>query len=327
MINALDFINSDDIRNYWKEIGYQPTPRQTAWLIWQSDRHSLNEKHQAFKQLIEETGEESDPDLPVFLSNYMSLENEMVELFYSDSVILYCCRQCWEPMYYENTDACFYTSLRAVIDHIKELSSHGDCLRSQVTGYLADKSEDNAQTVSLFFNPDTTIHSIDWLKTRNTIISGKSQIKWAFGKMWFNFPVPFRRGEVICQKGYDWTGSHRMIGQPEVVKETRYDYCNNHPEFAGKGYGDMSVYSYYVEENGQLELESHSGLMNCEYYRQPLTGAQRQLAVMSSFLKGEINEHLLILAIQKIREEDDSLNFGLYDYDEEILIKFGILEN
>ena len=107
----------------------------------------------------------------------------------------------------------------------------------------------------------------------------------------------------------------------------RYDYCNNHPDFIGKGYGDISVYSYYVDETGHLELESHSGLMNCEYYRQPLTGSQRQLAVMSSFLKGEINEHLLVLAMQKLGTEEDFFSSALYDYDEEILIKLGILEN
>ena len=324
MINALDFINSADIRNYWKEIGYQPPPQQIAWLIWQSDSHDLNAKHQAWKHLYFENLTEDCNSTLQFLEQYMYLENEMVELVCSDSVILYCCRQCREPLFYENTDSCFFTSLRAVKNHIRELASKGDCLRFQVTGYLADKSDDNAQTVSLFFNPDASIQSVDWLKTRNELVNRYNGIECTFSNMWFNFPVPFKKGDIICQKGFDWTGSH-TLGFPEVVKQTRYDYCNNHHEYSGKGYGDIGIYSYFISDTGQLELESHSGLMNCEYYRKPLTGADRQLSVMSGFLKGEINEHLLVLALQKIDSEERSLNSSQYDYDEDILNKFGII--
>ena len=87
-VNCMDiteFINSKDIRNYHREINYKYSPLQAAWLIYQSARNTITEKHLAWKELID-----SMPDclmqdkgylcevmhLHDFLKRYMEVQNK-----------------------------------------------------------------------------------------------------------------------------------------------------------------------------------------------------------------------------------------------------------
>ena len=54
-MSIYDFINSPDIREHWEQIGYKPSPLEMAWLIWQSNNHTLLQKHSAFWTLIDNT--------------------------------------------------------------------------------------------------------------------------------------------------------------------------------------------------------------------------------------------------------------------------------
>ena len=52
ILNPYDYINSSAIRHYWEETGYTPSVVQTAWLIWQSDHHTLAEKYDAWAEIL-----------------------------------------------------------------------------------------------------------------------------------------------------------------------------------------------------------------------------------------------------------------------------------
>ena len=58
-MNALQFVNSKDIRAHLEKIGYKFSPTETAWLIYHSRNHTLAEKHAAWRKLAEEY-----PDAP-----------------------------------------------------------------------------------------------------------------------------------------------------------------------------------------------------------------------------------------------------------------------
>ena len=99
MIDITTFLNSKDIAEHWKKIGFLCTPVQAAYIIWQSHEKSLQEKHEAWKELMETT-----PDCPfaegrrkehlkhnipealtdslhAFLKAYMALEDKTLERF------------------------------------------------------------------------------------------------------------------------------------------------------------------------------------------------------------------------------------------------------
>jgi len=50
---ALEYINSSAIREHLKKLEYRLTPVQCAFLVWQSKRHTLKQKHAAWNDMIE----------------------------------------------------------------------------------------------------------------------------------------------------------------------------------------------------------------------------------------------------------------------------------
>ena len=90
-MKTIDFVNSKDIREYWEKIGYEPSVLESAWLIWQSKNHTVAEKHEAFREIIDTTedcdipaGEYAAPQPPLheFLKRYISVEDNLISSFY-----------------------------------------------------------------------------------------------------------------------------------------------------------------------------------------------------------------------------------------------------
>ena len=52
-MNIYNFINSRDIAKYLKEINYQFSTLECAWLVWQSRKHTLEQKHTAWQKIID----------------------------------------------------------------------------------------------------------------------------------------------------------------------------------------------------------------------------------------------------------------------------------
>ena len=45
-MDIFEFVNSNDIRKYWQEIGYKPSAIEAAWLIGQSKNHTVEKSIQ-----------------------------------------------------------------------------------------------------------------------------------------------------------------------------------------------------------------------------------------------------------------------------------------
>ena len=59
-MSSFDFINSPDIREHWQKIGFVPNALETAWLIWQSNKLTVAQKHSAWEEIISNM-----PDYPI----------------------------------------------------------------------------------------------------------------------------------------------------------------------------------------------------------------------------------------------------------------------
>lgn len=51
-MDAYEYINSKDIRTYLAKQSYAFTPVQYTFLVWQSKRHMLEQKHKAWNDII-----------------------------------------------------------------------------------------------------------------------------------------------------------------------------------------------------------------------------------------------------------------------------------
>lgn len=81
-MNFLKFVNSKDIRGHLEKIGYECTPLEAAWLVYQNRTATLEERHAAWQEIIDtmpdcsvETRDSQCSSLHAFLRDYISMEH------------------------------------------------------------------------------------------------------------------------------------------------------------------------------------------------------------------------------------------------------------
>lgn len=87
----------------------------------------------------------------------------------------------------------------------------------------------------------------------------------------------------------------------------------------------MNVWGYFVNSDGNVYAEVGDRLMEYEYYRGPLDGCRRQQLALSAFLKGEIDEALLLNACASIRADEAAKAPPMGTYTEEQLRRAGVI--
>ena len=105
---AYEFINSKDIREHLRKLDYPLTPVQCAFLVRQSKRHTLKEKHEAWEDIIA-----TMPDCPVerrinckgwdslhdMLRRYIAFERKCLSLFEREDSNAFYDYECFRPSY------------------------------------------------------------------------------------------------------------------------------------------------------------------------------------------------------------------------------------
>lgn len=289
MINALDYINSRDIRKYWEEIDYKASPWETAWLIWQSKKHTLKEKLNAWEIVAKEHYKAPSPfsnswskfctkriTLGYFLQTYINLENDLLEQFYFKG------NACFSVSYIRYLHDEWASEPDRVFPSIEAVYKFLDCFctndgdyseedfKARITKHELGMARDEAPHITLTVNAKKEILSIDSVSDR-LIGAGYMELekrynlcfRSAFEDMWFNFPVPFRWGDTICNKY--WNRKLKLCTGPMIMLDCTYNYCKEHPEYKGRDTTDMNVMGYFQNENG-LYYEVADGLMDYEYY-------------------------------------------------------------
>ena len=92
-MNILRFVNSKDIREHLRNIGYEFNSLEAAWLIYQCHDATIDEKHKAWNELIEKMPDCTvterlntvpQDSLHAFLRQYMELEDKYLNEFYDE---------------------------------------------------------------------------------------------------------------------------------------------------------------------------------------------------------------------------------------------------
>jgi len=264
-MNIFDFINSRDIARYLKEIEYQFSALECAWLVWQSHKHSLKQKHEAWQELVhttpdcsvaKRTGHNAVHSLHTYLLNYMELQNREVKRFFT-----------LEPqMFYNGTaygmngsawDPSTHLSVEACIEHYRQnyrdwcdINSQGN---EQVLGFTIDKFQIGETTAlaSLSVNSSNEVLSI---YTRD--------MDDLFESLWFEFRTPFENGDIVVQatNGYRWLYPGTLMNQFVLDKLCTDDKERVQYLKANGGYKDMLAYGHglcdkYNEMYSYMDLE------------------------------------------------------------------------
>lgn len=333
MIDITSFLNSKDIADYWRRIGFICTPLQSAYIIWQNYTKTLEEKHAAWREIVETMpdcivaeghrkthmgiSDALAESLHAFLRAFMQLQNQLIERFYRKGDhavyryrVLYDGDKDWhdEDRIYDRAEECFENEN---VD--KELCS--SIVYLQITKQWIGENK----SIILSVKTDRTIMKIyaEGLKEEDYALLT------AFDWMWFDFPTPFKKGDIVASQYtpffyslYEkepfvllnlcsW-GSKELKLNGYSDKDGRYAHADRqlryHRENADGS--DMTAYGYFQWEDGRLYYECMHHYLDLEYYREEPQGIRRILKAFSSFEKDEIDSDLLAIAYHTIMENE-----------------------
>lgn len=322
-MDICSFINSKSIREYLHEIKYDFNAKEAAWLINQCNLISIEEKHEAWKQLMQEIpdfklGERFDflPDNSLYelLRRNIKYQNEQLELFNKgDKGAVYQYRfYCpGDSEWTENYDG-VYASIEECWDKVEEDMDLGIEVIDIRKKYISTNG-----TITVRFTPSRVAMNINSYKDEGD----DESLKANFDEMWFDFPVPFKKGDILVpvhtpgpNNLWSETGPFVMDSITPWEKE-----LNERMQYVARGdSSDMLAWGYFQDPDGRIYRECRSNYMNLEYYEGSFCGPRRLLIALSNFMKNEISVEMLLSAYRKtIMDEinDDVMLHSWYSMD------------
>lgn len=329
------FVESKDIRDYLEKINYKFTTPEAAYLIWASRSAFQDEKFEAFEFLInswpncsmeDRVNAEAIPDFHAFLRKYIDLKKKQVRVFKEPAGEVYqyvlSGRDENAGMFpkYSGPFISFSGCMDAAFCDIKE--NYSDCDKITVRKYKINRIY-GVHSGELFMDRNGRIRDI----VLPDQPYGDVEIDDAFKGMWFDFPTPFKSGDILRDvddkdEDHPFVLNYINTWKTEKMKEVRLpDFDQNADERAEKykkdgdlslmcasGYSmgeDVRTHSTFLEEVSFIDGRNY---LRQEYCRKPLQGKNQALIPISKFLKKEINLGKMVngyeMYLNKIRKEE-----------------------
>jgi len=321
MMDILEFINSNAVRNHLREINYEFSPVESAFVVWQSKTHTMKQKHDAFQYIIDNMQDcpiEEKPwsavelnwtiehnTLHKMLKRFMEVETEIVDAVKKDETnALYSVRAVYKDFDYEEDERLF-TTYDKCLTAARNLE---DCEAYPFYYYEITKrwiDEKKARYISMKVSMDGEILGVD---SENCNFIKDFMILGAFEDMWFQFPVPFKKGDIVYTEKKGYVGYSPYGTEPFVLDGVCYDMWTEKQIESKKERGDltdMTAYGYFQNENGEVFYECMHDYFSLDYYPEKLEGEHRILTTLSYYFKGKISVDLLINAYHMILDEEN----------------------
>lgn len=309
-MEILRFVNSKDIREHLRNIGYEFHSLEAAWLIYQCRDATIEEKHKAWNELIEtmpdcpiekRTNTVTQDSLHAFLRQYMELEDKYInefcdekhaDTFEDDKPFVYKVKYIYSDGSEYDWDTVF-SSLDALHETI--MKPEEDVISIQCDKMRIDRIN-SRQTA--YLTP-----SFDFLRMDPGRIDSdkESDLFWGvFDGLWFEFPTPFQKGDIV----WDPNKPEGVCAGPFVttgvcLEGIENDKTKENLRKNGDS-SDMCAGGFFLNEDGSIYGECMSNYMDLEFYDKELTGPKRTLIALSNFLKGEIDPALFACAYHQI---------------------------
>lgn len=224
-MNFYKFINSKDIRTHLENIGYEFGPLEAAFIVWQSKTATIEEKHAAWREIINTMPDTDIPyekwqapreSLHAFLRDYMALEDRLLaEFFDLGNLAFY---NYYSPEHY-------YTDI--FVDNRGIYYDLDACLTDALDGYdvplvfLYRLDLTNGNRLRVAFNRKRQAVKITpefSLRMTDERVFRESFLELSFIKPFpFSVPLPFQTGDILCE--YDFFGDY------SVYRGTGYADC------------------------------------------------------------------------------------------------------
>lgn len=322
-----EYLNSKDIKEYVRKIGYKFSPEEALYVIHRSRKATLAEKREAFKELLSQY-----PDYRLRERRFNSFKNHTLKSFLQalfqrqDALIAECKHNGDNAVYFMHT----YDSREGWNRDINKLfSTFDECFSAAKEDEYAEKVEIVKQylaynrTISLTVLPDGTILDIETSERDDEVMD-------AFDMMYVEIPTPFRFGDIVTSvREKVWDSTHSEPYEDVVVitdivnwdrdtasgcdlRETWGSLDNyfayeklrkRHLESGDET--DMTYAGYYVTEGGIIcDHSVEDTYLDLEYYSGELSGRGRILRAISLYFQKMLNLETLLAAIKTIEAEE-----------------------
>lgn len=297
-MNIYEFVNSRDIREYWKKIGFVPNALESAWLVWQSKNHTTREKHAAWQWLIdnmpdcEMRGKWIDTpqkSLHIFLKKYMEIENAIITNFFApEPGAVYTYRALWKSDLEKHDDGTEWhksDSIFATFDEAYADATKGNELAPLFLEFEKKHLGAHGRSICVRMTPDRQPVFLD----EEFVLESKEESDLyynVFFYLHFDFPTPFSKGDIIC---------------PAKVK-----YKNPRAWDATFAIGEKDkngTPTGYMAEDEYIYFERIYSYMDFELFEGEPRRDRRMLLPISKYLRGEIDLALLLGACRMITLE------------------------
>ncbi len=315
IMNALDFINSTDIKDYLKKIDYKCNQLEASWLVYQSSVRTLEEKMAAWNWIIENMDDCEVPErincsyrksLHESLKHYMDMLNGKIGRFYEEGTnVAYSYKYLWNgdsewtdgEHLYSSPDICW-----ACIEEDFDEDEISNVIEVRITREVIDNA---GASVTLVFSVRKKILDVYFIPIND---EEQDLSCYFFSGMWFNFPVPFEKGDVVVRFDEDKYPGHRFEEGPFVLEDITPWYIAGLDDERKKSFADgrngdetdMNAWGHFQDEDGRIYSEAMFNYMDLELYKCPFDGRHRLLKALSNYVKGNIGVDLLMTAYRKV---------------------------
>lgn len=199
-MDIYEFIESRDIREHCRKIQYKFTARESAFLIWQSDK-TIQQKHAAYREIIETMPDEKLNErictaefehLHEFLSRYMECENYLFRVFGEREEAVYMSKVFYngewenEKKTYSIHDVCLNETIKRW---------EGDGIYFAVSKkWIRREHEEPEKEVTVYFNKYEEPYKIAEVGILDEM---QQEVNTLFEWMWINVPTPFKKGDIV----------------------------------------------------------------------------------------------------------------------------------
>lgn len=321
-MDILQFINSRDIRAYLRKTGYVFGAMEAAYVVYQSQTATLEEKLAAWQEIADsekepivlkprkyKANDEPYPtDLQSFLKTYIQTVRQIVDAFCTESSAIYTFR-------YKEKDTALHKT-----DWISDCKSYADFASCQKaakrttklvkytfhTIYKEESEEKHALLRDMAFLYQN--EKQQFLLPPRSLKSFFSVLHTeVFQDMWLDIPTPFRCGDIVREiDPFCDTSAHvlyyltlwdrnTLLEKGFPANSSLLQDADKNANFFQRVGGELAMCAHgcQFDENGNLEMDSgsrgFSNYLNLEYVNEKLSGSERLLYVLSGFFRGKLD--------------------------------------
>ena len=250
----MQYVQSKDIAKYWREINFKPDYKTNIYCIYNNELMTLPEKLAAYKNVIEESGE----NLPE-LEEYIKNSEETIERFRKDELsedVIYYCRDIFNGNIQYFFDKNSFNTFYELQFHIRKWCEECDIPRVE---FFVDKIYPKLQckTISADYRFESDKFEI-------TDISGGSIVFPRYDFDFENLPLPYSNGDILINNA---DGTIIVVGEDEKCEMyyslTRYDDVYRYEYNVGTGFEFLHCEDFKKFSSAYLPLFQIAAYIKC----------------------------------------------------------------